>query len=384
MRTLACAALALLAAAQSPADTDAADLRVPAPARPRAGMHGLQIESEIVLAEAPDDPHVLTVTFGFPDRARWSLRRPGAAPDRRIFYRFGEHGFALTLGETLAIALDEAERTTLLRRCALREAAFLWPDGPRWEEADGERVAAVHGLTPGAPASVETARPAAIGRLVVTLGADGRPARLESRDVDGALEETLEILEWCTEDGRTRPLRLRVALRGEPVWEEAVRSVDTGVRRQDRFFVPTNQQALLRPFARPLRLRLPGVAVRELPVGAGGDWPALLAWAERTRAAVAEELAPARELAPGFALVLAAEGPPSSLLLTLAGPPDGAPADWSVVAPRDAMLLVLGGRDAPAAEDLGRLDGAVPAGRTVARRVVQVGPNELRLIAELE
>jgi hypothetical protein len=368
--------------------TGDAELRIPAPARALAGLNGVQTKSDIRLIAAPDDPHRLDVMFAFPDRQRWTLSRESALNDRLIQLRFGEHGFQVEVGDRDSRAMREAEeggdpgeRLEFLRRCALRQAAFLWPEGARWKGDGARREAPIYTLEPDG--ADEPPPASAIGSLVATVGADGRLSQLTSRDAQGTAEETLEFRAWQTVSGREWPANLRLAVRGVPVWDERVREVEPTVRFADRAFVPSDRAVLLREYAEPLRVRLGATVRRRYPLEPPTSWPAALERAEHLRRSAAAALPDGVALAPEVWLELGDGGEPRGVVLELAGAPEEPPAGWKAVPAVDAVVLELEGLDPPAERARTRLAGAIPAGREAAAWSARVGARKIRLQAVL-
>jgi hypothetical protein len=316
----------------------------------------------------------------FPDRARWTMRRDGT-DDRRIEYRFGEHAFALELRERESEPLADGDLAAFQRRVALRQAAFVWPDGAAWEGTGEEREAPIAALSGDPPAASPAPSPVpSIGRLVAHLDASGRPRSIESRDPSGRLEETLEIQAWSSGGGRDWPARLRLLAEGEPIWEETV--IDVGAStRVDDYFVPVNQRQVLRPYAALERPRLPRAAVLRLPLAAGADWAAARARADEARrerraellrAAVALDERTWIGLSPDTLAPLFVE-------LRLLEPSARLPAGFEERPERDALRLTLGGEAPPGAAERDRLRAALPPGRTAEAWTAAVGNGEVLL-----
>ena len=376
-------AMALVAAAPSRPHRDG-ELALPAAAHALAGLHGVKTTSRIRLAAAPDDPHELQVILAFPDRQRWTLRSEARQHLRRIEYRFGEHAFALPPGEAGAARMPEeaaivgASRAAFLRRCALRQAAFLWPEGAAWTGDGATRTAPV--LATARATADDGPEPAALGDLLVELDDAGRPVAFSSRDADGALEEELAITAWSTVGGREWPARLHLSVAGAPVWDEEVLSVAPTVRFRDRVFVPESHASLLRAFARPLPLRLPAAATRRSALDPGSTWTDALDQARAEHRAATDI---GLELFTSPWLELNSEGEPTAVLLRLAAS-QHAPDGWSPGPAAEAIAIELDGLDAPGPKDRERVRAAIPEGRSLAGWTARVGERGIRLQAALK
>jgi len=362
---------ALLLAAFPPAGDEHGD-RGPAPAAALGGLSGFTATSRVTLHAAPDDPHTLEVVMGFPDRARWTLRREETS-DNRIEYRFGEHVFARQQDARESEPLPREDLGAYYRRQALRQAAFVWPEGAAWEGTGERREARIVALAGDPPE-------AAIGRLAAVLGADGRPRSIASHDASGRLEETLEIRGWKESGGRAWPAQLDLSAGGEPVWEETVSAVEAATRSDD-FFVPANQRHVLRPYAAVERMRLERAVALRLPLAAGADWRAAREQADAARREREPELLRAGQaLDPRTWIVLAEDTlAPVAVELRLLKPPRAPPQGFEERPPRDALRLVLGGLAPPAAADRDRLRAARPPGRRAEAWLATVGAGDIQL-----
>ncbi len=329
--------------------------RPPGPRAALAGWAGFQAVSEVRMAVAPDDPHLLEVATAFPDRARWTLRRRESA-DRRLEYRFGEHGSVIDVGERASaeVALEELDGFHL--RHALRQAAFFWPEGAHWRPVDSCEEAWVGRL-------FEDPEGQAIGRLRAELDGAGLPRRIEAIDARGRVQEALEIRSWQEVAERRWPLELGLWVDGELVWQERVVEV-APQRTVERFFVPHDRRALLRPFAEVERRREAPCAGRRFALMADCDWPAALARAEAERAALLARPEQAPELQAGAWIHL----DPATLLplaveLRLASVTEPLPEGFELRAGRDILRLALGGDAPPSAADQARLREVEPRDR---------------------
>lgn len=317
MNGLALLALALAElAAQEP---------VSAPPRVRiGGQHTIHAVSRVVFDSAPDDPHRLATTLGFPDRVRTELSREGGrASDRSLAYRYGRSFWTLAHGSDASGAVADARREFLAHEFALRRALLLWPDGHAWSEPDeaGTR-------------SAELALPDGRARLVATGHAgddeatDAPPARLAMVDREGRERVRFEALVWEREQARWRPRSGRYAIDDRPVWTETFLLVDRRARLVDAWFVPPDRRDVARADVdrriASLDLR-PGLVRRRALAGE----PDLAEALERARELLAKTTPPpGHRLARDLHVELDAEGRPRAVSVWMEPWSESPPAGW--------------------------------------------------------
>lgn len=279
-------------------------LRDPGPRTEVAGISALVARSRLRFRSAPDQPHELIATFAFPERGRMWIAPEGAS-GRRLRFTYGRRAFALDPGWPASSELTGNEREETLRQLALRRAVLLWPEAFDWIEGEPQ---------------CRTADLGSIGSLTATLGPDGLPTEITSRDASEGTFERLIGIEWNPGPGRHWPKRFTLALGDTAVWDEEVLSVDPTARYVDAYFLPPDRRPDTTSGTRDERLQsvdVPAMTFRRVALPEGTDWKGALASAERARKETREELGADLDIDAFTTLELDPHGRPRAVLLRL-------------------------------------------------------------------
>lgn len=366
LRSTLLATLPALALAQAEAPQEPAPLADPGPRTKLAGIRNVVLETRVTFRAAPDQPHRIRTIFSFPDRTRWWLAPEAPnARGRRLRYGYGEHAYGLEPGEAVSIEYSGAERLATLRQLALRRHTFLWPDGIAWtERGDAERVA---DLGP-------------VGRLVATLGPDGRPFAVRSEDVAGELQEELRPTEWMEAAGRLWPGKLAFLVRDQPIWDEDLLEVDTTSLFIEGFFVPPDRRdagagrALDPDRGRVLSVDVPGFYFKRLPLRSAGTWDQAVEQADQLVRERGAELPEGWSVDRHLTIEVSDHALPGSLLLRIVGSEPRPPEGFEHRAEQAALSLFL---DSTAELDQAafeRLRAEVPPGAKDAPPYARIAP----------
>jgi len=329
------------------------------------GITGFVSTSRIVYAEAPDRPHELIAAYVFPDRARWWIALEGEPDQRVLSYRRGVECFAMDSGSASSHRLEGAAREDWLRRCELRRALMLWPEGFAWRGAETDRLAEM----------------GALGALRAELDERGTLVSMSSLDARGKTLERYDRLVWREEQGRRWPASLAFSFEGEAVWTETVLSVQTPVRFLDSFFVPPDRRpdsaAAGTAQGEMLEVDLPPVTLRRVPLARGLDWEGTLADVKRLFGRTRAELAPlGLALDERFTIELTPGGQPSAVLLRLKARAATPPSGWEAVGERTAFSVLLPGPPPIDPSVLRAMLARVPAGAEAEAFYVRFSPPE--------
>lgn len=318
-----------------------------------AGFAGLRTRSKVVFAALPEQPHRFVASYAFPDRVRFELSiEGGAKEDRAISFRFGGRTFEVAPRSAASTEPEPAVRDQLLRRFDLRRAAFLWPDGFDWTEREGARFAALPQGPEGQPA---------LGFLVASELADGRPGRIDAHRPDGSLEESLHVEAWRTQGARAFPAQLGVSFGGERVWTETVEDLETSVLFLDALFLPADRLDLLPAGQRVARGPVPESWSRSLPLIGARDWGSARGLAAAQRAQLEAELGPEGPLDALPAFDLAEDGRPAAVHWRWAGSGPG-PAGFVARGPAESVQLEVATLEAIGVAEIETLRALVPSG----------------------
>lgn len=330
------------------------------PRRPVAHLRGFQLDSRIVFVESEVE-QTARLTCVFPQRARLWMR--DGAGERFVLYRLGQRAFGLPPRTARSTEYEGEGALQTLRHLELRRALALYPDGFDWEQ-DGDTARA---LSDGA------------GALVATLGADGRPVRIEALDANGRVAEAFGGIRWREERGRVWPARAVLERGGQAVWEETFGSVETAVRVIDDFFLPPDRRCggARSPVRDVLPIDLEPRLERRMPLSSHELEPALAEAAAARERATRDLAGTDWSVAPETVLELEPNGRPVALLLRLrersgAAPPDG----WTRTAEGNGLSVRL---DRPAELDgavHGRLLAGLPKGAREGRWYVRLDARE--------
>ncbi|MBL6720284.1 MAG: hypothetical protein ISQ08_02635 [Planctomycetes bacterium] len=280
----------------------------PPPLTRVAGSWAVHARTRVVFRDLPERPHSLEVDLAFPGRGRWMLAAEDEGDDRRVLaYLCGQQAWSVPVASSQSAALEGARLRETALTLELRRALLVWPQGLPWEGEGEARVARLGDL----------------GTLHARLSPGAaRPHSLSARLPDGTPWESLEGIEWRSEDGAPRAWTLHLG--SAPVWTETLEHLDRSRRYRSSFFVPPDRRARRSPEEAVLeRLRLPRRAAWIRPVE---DWPTADA-VEIERAGARASLGTDRTLQEGYGLLLDARGLPQALLFEADG---GVPGpQWS-------------------------------------------------------
>jgi hypothetical protein len=364
-------ALALtLALVQADAAHDAA---APGPRAAIAGLEGLHAVSRL---EFEDRRMRLTVTYVFPDRARWSLEEYDApVPKSEQFYRRGASAHRLAFNES-SQELDGLQRAHVLLQMELRRAALLFPDGFAWtDSADGAREAAVF--------ADSCCRREPLGTLRATV--DGERVTLAARDQTGELRETL-TLESTQELGGRRFPRTLSASGVNASFTETIERIETRVHYLDLAFTPgdrrrvgTSQRLEERVVARDL---VP-MSYVEKPLEGSPSWERALVRAGELRNDVQKSLPAGLALDPVPTLELGDDGLARRCLVRLSKACEPPPSGFVTHGERLGLFVTLASTS-ETASGLVRLRAAVPEGARAGMPYARVhGPTKVELVLPL-
>ena len=310
-----------LSLARHPGGLEAAPPQDPPERSEEGGLRSLHVESQVLFRSAPDKPHVLETTLGFPERARTLLRRPGEfrVSDRRLVHRIGDRVWLTEWREGESKALKEDVARDVRRELDLRAALLLWPHAFPWERAES---------------GSSTADLGDLGSLRASPGEapDGaaRPETLAVLDGDGGERGRFERIEWERDDARGwRPVRWVFVWLAEPHWDETVAAVDHVTYYPDRWFLPPDQRALHGSAVREKirQVDVPPLTLRRVALE---EEISLSAALDRAAALHASTTAPEGcRLTPDLGLELDHATRPRAILLVLAVAPADPPEGWS-------------------------------------------------------
>ena len=369
MRLLALAWLPLVLLAQDTESVPEEPVPVELPARaPIAGMPGLDLRSNVVFHEAPDQPHELAIVMIFPARARIELSARGSDwHARQREYQAGAHAYVVGSGEATSFELEDSQRAELFLRVELRRALMLWPDGPAWSGEGATRTRGVAGA----------------GSLEVVLDDAGRPASMRALDAGGEELEAYSRFEWFEKHARTWPRAMDFSYRGTPVWREEL--IDVGVRPNflDWFFLPADRRPTepvgFDAAGAVRNTDLPPMVVRHVALEGERTWEELLEHAATLVTAARAELATAGlDVQDPVDFQLDGEGRVTHCTLRLAGPlsdrGDETPAGWTALAERPALTTFEHGPPGDLQALVRHMRKAAPTGSKPGRPYVRSNP----------
>jgi hypothetical protein len=323
---------------------------------PRTGIAGLGGFRSISRLDFGSSQNRLTAIYVFPDRTRWHFENYAAQgrSEHQFVYRLGELVTEFGSGQP-SRELEEAGRDVVVLQMELRRAAMLWPDGFTWAALDGSTHTAAVYLD-----SCCDARP--LGNLVATL-ADGRPRKIEARDLEGRVMETLEVQSWQEHAARTWPRTMTVhGASGR--FTETIETLDTRIHYLDLAFRPPDRRgsptAGWKPGeALPLDLIAMTYAPRDL--ASGTSWQAAREQARAWIAAASAELAAqGLEVDPVPTFEVGHDGLPRRCLVRLSAPAFPPPAGHETRHERLGVFIPLQAPTEVNASTLERLRRAVP------------------------
>ncbi|MEQ1893682.1 MAG: hypothetical protein ABL998_14150 [Planctomycetota bacterium] len=363
-----------LALAQSPKEHSAP---APGPRAAIAGLAGLHAVSRLDFA---DRRMRLTVTYVFPDRARWSLEEVDApVPKSEQFYRRGSSVHRLAFGES-SQELEGLQRAHVLLQMELRRAALLYPDGCEWKSAaDGARESEIFADSCCRREPLGTLRASEAGGRVT----------LAAHDLAGELRETLTIESSEERDGRRFPSKLS-ATGVNADFRETIESLETRVHYLDLAFTPGDRRRV-GPAPDPSQRLEDRIVARDLvpmsyvaqPLAGAATWEDALARAQALRPEVQKSLPAGLGLDPVATFELGPDGRPLRCLVRLAKACDPPPEGFVTHGERLGLFMSLEGT-AKTASALARLAAAVPEGARAGEPYVRVhGPTRVELVLPL-
>ena len=343
---------------------------------PRAAVAGLAGFHAVSRLEFGDRDMRLTVTYVFPDRARWSLEEVDApVPKSEQFYRHGASVYRLAFGES-SQELAGLQREHVLLQMELRRAALLYPDGCAWKSvADGAREAEIY--------ADSCCRREPLGTLRAVQ--DGERVTLAARDLAGELRETLAIDGTQELHGRRFP-RVLTATGVNASFRETVETLTTRIHYLDLAFTPGDRRRIgtaQRPEDRIVARDLVPMTYAEQPLASKLGWSEALTRARELQEEVRKSLPAGLALDPVPTFELAEDGQPVRCLVRLAKACDPPPEGFVTHAERLGLFLTLDATPRGASA-LDRLRAAVPEGARAGQAYVRVhDPARVELVLPL-
>ncbi|MCE9593247.1 MAG: hypothetical protein K8S98_03540 [Planctomycetes bacterium] len=324
---------------------------------PIAHLAGFESVSTVRFAAEPARAQRLVATYVFPARTRWLMTVIGEPTKARtVHYRSGQRWFVHDDGSATSRELAGDEREQIDHFFTLRQALVLWPDGFAWSGGDNER----------------TTEAAGVGKLVATLGDDGRPRAIVCRDAAGGELEGLREVKWRADRGRAVPEQCALTRRGEVAWRETIEAIEFEVGYLDEFFTPVDRRPHDETTGRELAIEsveLPARLVRPLSVELSDDWHEL---STRANAARNELEAKGLKLDDGVEVELDASGKATRCLARLAEDVAPTPPEWTRRPGASALSFKLTAPRADVAAALAELLRRVPAGSRPGTAYVRI------------
>jgi hypothetical protein len=306
----------------------------------------------------------LTVTYGFPDRARWYLEPAQAEVGQRsVRYRSGPQVWELFPGASEAAQYQEEQELRAFLQLELRRAALLWPHGFEWETrvADGQDASV---LT--ASSSIKTG-----GALSVTLETGCPPTSFRS-ELDGEVFEEYRNVKWTEGPLGKRPLSWTLYHSGVEIWAETIDRFHADIRYVDGHFLPPHLREL------PGGDESDSVLLGEVPARvrrryalSAPSWEEAHAEAKRI-IATNKGLGLPGVIDPNPVFELDSEGLPSALFVRLILVEQIVPQGWEEASGESALSLLIPSGRLPSSADVESLMAARPKG-------AEVGTPRLRL-----
>ena len=335
-----------------------------------AGLAGIHAVSRL---EFPDRVLRLTVTYVFPDRARWTLEDYDAAvPKGEQIYRQGTLAHRLPFAESSRV-LEGLDREHTLLQMELRRAALLWPDGFAWTNVEGARETEVF--------ADSCCRRERLGVLRARETEAGLV--LEARDAHGDLRETLTLASTQELAGRRWP-QVILGTGVNASFRETLESIETRIHYLDLAFLPGDRRrvgAASAPEERIGARDLVPMTYAERELDGGVTWEQALARARALQAELLPALPTGLALDPVPTFELGDDGRPTRCLVRLTKSCEPPPEGFVSQRERIGLFQSLTSLAALDAQRLARLRAAVPEGAQAGRAYVRVHePGRVELV----
>ena len=302
---------------------------------PIRGERGVEVRSELVPAGGREAPKTVWFVHVYPDRSRLNVESTLDDPfDARRILRFGGNVRRIDPRQRESLDLRGPELARELAHLELRRALFTWPVGLDWERSEDEstaRVALLHAAN----------HPIALGTVVATLDAEGRPARVRFDDPEGRTQETLVVEHWHASGF---PEVVHHERGGQRTGTETVWRAQRKPAFHDSFFTPPDRRQLRADFTQRVfrPMDLVAATIRPIPLPKGTSWQDARAERERVAEEVAEGLADTvHRLDPRAAFSIDWTGQPTAILLRLRRVAADPPAGWTTLTERPGIGLIL-------------------------------------------